>query len=275
MEIGPRSNGVEGILYLKRHCVYDYFQSVIFPGQIEFSSFNRCHVFKMSTRGMASGIDLVNKMRPGGELGESWVLFDFVKRMKDWTTMACHVYNPFLQELQTLAICEFKVEDTEAQVLFWEMLNRVMEKHGFPKAQFKGFMADEAQANWRAVRTVFNGGPENRMEDQERSCLFHWEQSVHNHAKACIAPHCQEEFKSMCRRWKNAPSQSAAEIEMNRLREWWSFPGHANDSTIGRLETWIVWWHARISHWSQYMIEVFLLLIMSGFLVHIEMKNVF
>lgn len=78
------------------------------------------------------------------------MFFDFVKRMHDWTTMACHVYNPFVQEMQTIAIGDFKVEDTESQILFWTLLNMVMEKEGYKKACFKGFMADEAQANWRA-----------------------------------------------------------------------------------------------------------------------------
>lgn len=38
---------------------------------------------------------------------------------------------------------------------------------------FRGFMADEAAANWRAIQTIFNGGPDNMMEWRERSCLFH------------------------------------------------------------------------------------------------------
>ena len=58
--------------------------------------------------------------------------------------MACHVYKPFVKEMQTIAIGDFKVEDTDAQILFWELLNRVMEREGYKKAEFKGFMADEA-----------------------------------------------------------------------------------------------------------------------------------
>lgn len=94
----------------------------------------------MSTQGPGNGVELVNKMRPKGELGGCWVFFDFVKRMHDWTTMACHVYNPFVREMQTIAIGDFKVEDTESQILFWTLLNMVMEKEGYKKACFKGFM---------------------------------------------------------------------------------------------------------------------------------------
>lgn len=226
-----------------------------FPGQLEFSSFNRCHVFKMSTQGPGNGVELVNKMRPGGELGSCWVFFDFVKRMHEWTTMACHVYNPFVQELQTIAIGDFKVEDTEAQTLFWTLLNRVMEREGYKVAKFRGFMADEAQANWRAVRTVFNQGPDNVLVGQERSCSFHWEQSMQQHAKKCIPPHSQEEFKLRCRQWKSAPSEEAAELELDNLRRWLR-NGHADKTKISILETWLVWWHARVAHWGEYMVKV-------------------
>ena len=51
-----------------------------------------------------------------------------------------------------------KEEDTTSQLLFWEMMNDVLLKNGCLPANFKGFMADEAGANWRAVRTVFNNG---------------------------------------------------------------------------------------------------------------------
>ena len=43
-----------------------------------------------------------------------------------------------------IAICEMKEEDTEAQILFWESLNNVMQEEGFPAADFVRFMADEA-----------------------------------------------------------------------------------------------------------------------------------
>ena len=53
-----------------------------------------------------------------------------------------------------------------------------MKKEGYKKLDFKGFMADEAQANWHAIKIVYNGGPGNVMIGQERPCLFHWEKSL-------------------------------------------------------------------------------------------------
>lgn len=61
-----------------------------------------------------------------------------------------------MQDLLTIATCEMKEEDMEAQCLFWESINDVMLKNKCEKADFFGFMADEAQANWNAVRHVFN-----------------------------------------------------------------------------------------------------------------------
>ena len=81
---------------LKSWSKIDFIQSVVFPGQLSFSSFDRCHVFKMTTRGLGSRVNIVDKMHPIGELGNCYVCFNHVKRVCDWRTMACHVYNPFL-----------------------------------------------------------------------------------------------------------------------------------------------------------------------------------
>lgn len=63
--------------------------------------------------------------------------------------------------LMVITICEMKEEDVESQIIFWQSLNEVMVDNGHPMADFAGFMADEAGANWVAIRTIFNGGPEN------------------------------------------------------------------------------------------------------------------
>ena len=69
---------------------------MIFPHQSTQQE-QRSHVFKMSTSGPGSGVDIVERMRRSGkgDLRHSWVCFDHVKRVTDgWTTMACHVYDP-------------------------------------------------------------------------------------------------------------------------------------------------------------------------------------
>lgn len=81
--------------------------------------------------------------------------------------------------MQTIAICDMRGEDTEAQMMFWEKMNDVMLRCGHAPVHFCDFMADEANANWKVVQQVFNNG--NFMEGRERSCLFHWTDSLNKH----------------------------------------------------------------------------------------------
>jgi hypothetical protein len=61
----------------------------MFPSQ----GIDLVYLFKMSTYGPASGVSLVRKMQPGGDLENEWIMFDHVKRVKDWTTMGIHIYD--------------------------------------------------------------------------------------------------------------------------------------------------------------------------------------
>lgn len=91
-----RGRGDESqIIDLKRQLAYEFIHGSRFPGQ-SLSPSDRCYVFKMSTKGPASGLDLVNRMRRSGDgdLRRAWVCFDHVKRVREWTTMAAHVYDP-------------------------------------------------------------------------------------------------------------------------------------------------------------------------------------
>ena len=128
----------------------------------------------MLTEGPGSGVDLVKRMQHKGDLQNAWMMFDHVKRVKDWTTMACHVYDAQYKKVMTIAVCDMQSEDTEVQVQFWRSLNAVMTRHGVPDTNFKGFMADSAMANWNAVRIVYgSGSPNVVMENRERTCLLH------------------------------------------------------------------------------------------------------
>jgi hypothetical protein len=53
-------------------------------------------------------------------------------------------------------------------------LNDTMQKHDFPKPNFKGFMANSAQANWNTIKIVYGlGDLFVRTIDKECTCLFH------------------------------------------------------------------------------------------------------
>jgi hypothetical protein len=42
----------------------------------------------------------------------------------------------------------------------WRNLNKVMANNGVPNPNFKGFMIDNAHANWNAIQIVYGNGNE-------------------------------------------------------------------------------------------------------------------
>jgi hypothetical protein len=112
-------------------------------------------LFKMSFYGLASGVDLVRCMQPSGDLQNCWLMFDQVKCVQEWTTMACHVYDSVYCKVFTIAICNMQSEFVQAQCVMWTKLNCVMFKFGLINPNFKRFMADSAQANWNDVHIVY------------------------------------------------------------------------------------------------------------------------
>jgi len=51
-------------------------------------------VLKMFTKGLGSREDLIRRMQPRGDLQNTWIMFSHRRLVKDWSTMACHVYDP-------------------------------------------------------------------------------------------------------------------------------------------------------------------------------------
>jgi hypothetical protein len=74
-------------------------------------------IFKMLEDKRGSGVDLVKRMQPGGDLKNAWLMFDHVKRVKKWTTMACHVYDATYCKVMTIAVCDMQLEDTKVQCI--------------------------------------------------------------------------------------------------------------------------------------------------------------
>ena len=69
---------VDSILKLKKASKYDYIQDSCFPRQ----GSDLAYIFKMTTIGPGSGVDLVKRMQPGGGLELQYVMFDHVKCWK-------------------------------------------------------------------------------------------------------------------------------------------------------------------------------------------------
>ena len=96
----------------------------MFPGQGDDS--DKVFIFKISEVGPGSGVDLVRRMQPDEDLEHAWIMFDHVKRVTNWTTMACYVYDATYQRVMTIACCDFQSEDKDAHIIFWKNLNHVM-----------------------------------------------------------------------------------------------------------------------------------------------------
>jgi hypothetical protein len=60
--------------------------------------------------------------------------------------------------MQPIAVCDMQSKDTKVQCIMWRDFNEPMQKNGMEKPNFKGFMADSAQANWNTVRIVYGSG---------------------------------------------------------------------------------------------------------------------
>ena len=80
--------------------------------------FDKVFIFKMSEVGLGSRMDLVHRMQPGGDLEHVLIIFDHVKHVTNWTTMACHVYDATYQHVMTIACCDFQSKDKDTQIIF-------------------------------------------------------------------------------------------------------------------------------------------------------------
>ena len=80
---------MDSIMAFKDHSRFKYVHDSRFLGQ----SNDKIFVFKMSVDLPGSGVNLVKRMQVGEDMENSWIMFDHVKRLKDWSTLACHVYD--------------------------------------------------------------------------------------------------------------------------------------------------------------------------------------
>jgi hypothetical protein len=200
---------------MKTYTTIEYVHGNVFPGQGK----EKVYVFKMLEDGPGSGVDLVKRMQPRGDLENAWLMFDHVKRVKEWTTMACHVYDAAYCKVMTIAICDMQSEDTKVQCIMWRELNDLMAKNGVENTNFKGFMADSAQANWNAVLIIYGSGdPKVPIENRERTCLLHWTTSLKRHTQKYIKPDMQDQHSCLCKQYKDSEMMDEAESRYLAIR---------------------------------------------------------
>ena len=81
---------------------------------------DKVFVFKMSEVGPGTKVDLVKQMQPSGDLKNSWIMFDYVKRVKSWMTMACHVYDSTSCHVMSIVVCDMHSVHVAAQSVVWK-----------------------------------------------------------------------------------------------------------------------------------------------------------
>jgi len=115
-------------------------------------------------------------------------MFDHVKHVQRWTTMAYHVNDPIYYKVMMSVVCDMQFEDTKISCMLWKKLNVVVNKKGMGTLVFKRFMVDTMQVNWNVVQIIYGiGNPTVKMVDKKWTCLFLWIQSLNKHIKQLIA----------------------------------------------------------------------------------------
>jgi hypothetical protein len=141
----------------------------------------------------------------------------------------------------------------EAQQVMWTKFNDTMLNHGFLKPNFKGFMANRAQANWNAMRIVYESkDPLVKMINKECICLFHWIQSFDKHIKQLIKP----EFLDQHIFLKGLKSLGEANNLYVLICCWWMSLGVASKAGVHELDNWLNLWHFRVKQWGRFMVHV-------------------
>lgn len=87
------------------------------------------------------------------------------------------------------------------------------------------------------------------MEGRERSCHFHWEQSLVTHNKKYVKDTCQIRHKQMCEVWRATKTLRMARAEERKIRKFWRDEA-VDEVNIASMDSWLSWWGARFGHWG-------------------------
>ena len=119
-------------------------------------------------------------------------MFDHVKMIKSWTTIACHVDVPTYCNVMAINVCDMQNKGIEGQLVFWHCLSQIIAQNGMFDATFEEFICDSAQNNVNAVCIVYGiWNPSIPMVNGERTCLFPWATNMDKHTEKTIAKQFQ------------------------------------------------------------------------------------
>ena len=105
---------------MKRYTIIEYIHGNVFPKQGK----DKVYEFKILVDRPKSGVDLAKHMQLGRDLENVWLMFDHVKYVQKWTTMAYHMYDRAYCKIMTIAICDMQSNDTKVQCIMWREFNK-------------------------------------------------------------------------------------------------------------------------------------------------------
>ena len=140
------------------------------------------YVFKMSK--IQAKLAVTMDQDRADFLCDEYCYFDGTfKRCSGFVTLGAHVYVEILRKVVKIATMECETESTETMVIFWNLVNEVLEaftgEKGY-KFNPKGWAVDEHAGNWASIRTVYG---ESAVNEKTVSCEFHFKQSAVRHTK--------------------------------------------------------------------------------------------
>ncbi len=103
------SGSIDCILKLKALSSYNYIQNNCFLSQ---QVGQKVYLFKIFIDGIVFKFDLVWQIQPSDDMQNAWVMFNHVKCVQAWMTMACHVYNIVYCKVMIIASYDMQFKDT-------------------------------------------------------------------------------------------------------------------------------------------------------------------
>ena len=94
------------------------------------------------------------------------------------------------------------------------------------------------------------------MTDKERTCLFHYVQSMIKYTEKWIADEFQEQHKSLCKQYRDASTIEDADRLFDALQAWYKMSGAVSDKGFDAMSSWLAWWHFRYRQWGGFMTTV-------------------
>jgi hypothetical protein len=140
---------------------------------------------------------------------------------------------------------ECESESTETMIIFWKLLNQVLEtftgKKGY-KFNPVGWSVDEHGGNWASIKAVYGEEALKRTV----SCEFHFKQSVIHHANNLHSTKSQRKFKVLADKLMSATCKSYEEAYLE-------LKGFIDKKPKKRefLNRWLEWWNNRKSHFAR------------------------